>query len=307
LDPQSIAGDISKDARNTLLKNIWLKDILPHWDKHKSSSKTKRLIWHGIPSSIRGTVWKRIIGNQLNISSDLFADICTTVNQAEQKNESDLLNSIALINLDLSRTFPDLMVTFCSSDLSLNRSQFFHEDGPLRDPLKGILSAYAFYRPDLGYVQGMSYLAAVLLLNLETTEEAFVAFANILYRDQYFTLYRLDKNIIQRHIQIFEELFKIYLPQVSAKLSQLGIQADMYLFEWIITIFSRSLPLDIASRIWDNFLYFGQIFLFKTALGIIKSYEHLLLSNDSEFEQCLQTLIRPKDVSWIVFGAWFDS
>jgi len=28
--------------------------------------------------------------------------------------------------------------------------------------------AYVFYRPDVGYVQGMSYLAAMLLLSMDT-------------------------------------------------------------------------------------------------------------------------------------------
>jgi TBC1 domain family member 14 len=174
--------------------------------------------------------------------------------------------------------------------------QFFHEEGPLREPLRDILCAYAVYRPDLGYVQGMSYLAALLLLNLDTTEEAFIAFSNILYKDRYFTLYRLDVNVMQQHLNLFEDLFQKYAPQVFKKLKDLGIHSDMFLFEWMITIFSRSLPLDISSRIWDSFLYFGQMFIFKTALAIIKAYEDVLLSKESEFEQCLQILNRPKNV-----------
>jgi hypothetical protein len=38
---------------------------------------------------------------------------------------------------------------------------------------------YVFFRPDVGYVQGMSHLAAMLLLNLDVFP-AFVAFANLL-------------------------------------------------------------------------------------------------------------------------------
>jgi hypothetical protein len=41
------------------------------------------------------------------------------------------------------------------------------------------LGRYVFFRPDVGYVQGMSHLAAMLLLNLDVFP-AFVAFANLL-------------------------------------------------------------------------------------------------------------------------------
>jgi hypothetical protein len=67
LDPQSVAPQLSKDARNTLLKGIWIKEIIPDWNNTKGSNKIKKLLWHGIPSSIRGSTWKIIIGNKLNI------------------------------------------------------------------------------------------------------------------------------------------------------------------------------------------------------------------------------------------------
>ena len=34
-------------------------------------------------------------------------------------------------------------------------------------PLRECLEAFALHRPDLGYVQGMSYIAAMLLLHIQ--------------------------------------------------------------------------------------------------------------------------------------------
>lgn len=59
-------------------------------------------------------------------------------------------------------------------------------------------------------------------------------------------------------------------------------------YDWILTIFSRSFPLDIACRIWDCFLVEGQAFLFRAALGVLKLYELALLQ--STFEQSLHFL-----------------
>ena len=43
---------------------------------------------------------------------------------------------------------------------------FFKPGGVLYEPLKNILISFAVYRADLGYVQGMSYMAANLLLHI---------------------------------------------------------------------------------------------------------------------------------------------
>ena len=36
------------------------------------------------------------------------------------------------------------------------------------------------FRPDIGYVQGMSYIACMLILNISDNFEQFVCFANII-------------------------------------------------------------------------------------------------------------------------------
>jgi len=65
---------------------------------------------------------------------------------------------VSLIPLDLPRTFPALA--------------FFQPGGPWHDHLRQVLEAYACYRPDIGYVQGMSYIAAVLLINVVRCRDA---------------------------------------------------------------------------------------------------------------------------------------
>ena len=60
-------------------------------------------------------------------------------------------SSIKLLLIDAPRTH-----------LGPGRS-LFAVGAPLHESLLSVLGAYAFYRPDVGYVQGMSYLAAMVL------------------------------------------------------------------------------------------------------------------------------------------------
>ena len=87
--------------------------------------------------------------------------------------------TVSRIKVDLPRTFPQLA--------------FFNPGGPLHERLRDVLQTFCFFRPDCGYVQGMSYLAAMLLLFLDTFE-AFAALANIMAADSssLLQLYKMD-------------------------------------------------------------------------------------------------------------------
>jgi hypothetical protein len=58
-----------------------------------------------------------------------------------------------------------------------------------------LLGAYVCYRPDVGYVQGMSFIAAVLILNLEAAD-AFICFANLLNRPCHVAFFCLNQTIV---------------------------------------------------------------------------------------------------------------
>ena len=66
--------------------------------------------------------------------------------------------------------------------------------------LTDVLEAYACSRPDLGYVQGMSYLAAMLCVYTNDAYEAFKCLANLMVdrRSHLFIMYNVDAHRITR-------------------------------------------------------------------------------------------------------------
>uniref|UniRef100_A0A672RRM1 TBC1 domain family member 14 n=1 Tax=Sinocyclocheilus grahami TaxID=75366 RepID=A0A672RRM1_SINGR len=147
----------------------WSQEILPNWQSMCSSKRVRDLWWQGLPPSVRGKVWSLAIGNELNIT-----DVRLETGDAGLSH-ADREASLELIKLDISRTFPNLCI--------------FQQGGPYHDVLHSILGAYTCYRPDVGYVQGMSFIAAVLILNMDTAE-AFIAFANLLNKPCQMAFYR---------------------------------------------------------------------------------------------------------------------
>ena len=64
------------------------------------------------------------------------------------------------------------------------------------------------------------------------------------------------------------------MPDLNKHFETLDVTADLYLIDWMLTLFSKHMDLDIVSRIWDNFLLDGEIFAIKTALAILQYFEN---------------------------------
>ncbi|XP_064420143.1 TBC1 domain family member 14 isoform X1 [Latimeria chalumnae] len=258
----------------------WNNEILPNWETMCNSRKVRELWWQGIPPSVRGRVWSLAIGNDLNITHELY-DICLarakdkwkslssagseTDNEDLGSSTADREASLELIKLDISRTFPSLCI--------------FQQGGPYHDMLHSILGAYTCYRPDVGYVQGMSFIAAVLILNLDTAD-AFIAFANLLNKPCQMAFFRVDHGLMLTYFAAFEVFFEENLPKLFAHFKKNNLTPDIYLIDWIFTLYSKSLPLDLACRVWDVFCRDSEEFLFRTALGILKLFEDILTKMD---------------------------
>ncbi|XP_011166627.1 TBC1 domain family member 14 [Solenopsis invicta] len=239
--------------------NTWNVHVLPKFESVRNTKRVRELWWRGVPPSVRGRVWKLAISNNLNITLHLY-NLCLERAMSCPNNES-----LAAIRLDVSRTFPTLCV--------------FQEGGPLFDSLQGILAAYAVYRPDVGYVQGMSFVGAVLSLNMEPPD-AFACFANLLNHPCHRAAFTLDQKRMNTYYKVYSSALAHKLPKVFSHFTIAGLSPDLYLLDWLYTIYAKAMPLDVACRIWDVFLRDGDEFLFRTALGVLHLYQEELLKMD---------------------------
>ena len=101
---------------------------------------------------------------------------------------------------------------------------------------------------------------------------------------------------MNRFFRVHQILFEYNLPKLYRHFAEQKVKPDLYLIEWIFTLFSKSLPLDVMSRVWDVFFRDKEEFLFKTALGILRMYKDRLL--DMDFIHIVQFLTKlPEDIN----------
>ncbi|CAG8544226.1 5676_t:CDS:10 [Ambispora gerdemannii] len=268
-----------RDKQYQSALTAWEIDIIPNWQVARHEKTTRDLWWKGIPPRCRSKVWSMCIGNPLSVSKATY-DICLDRAFKAKSESSDglesptrresshnMVNLFELIENEISETLPALGL--------------FQTEGPLCNSLRSVLEAYTFYRTNTGYVKGLNNVAAMLLLNMDVIT-TFACMVNLSHRPCLSAFFEKDELKIQGYLRIFSILFKTSIPKLYEHFKSLGIYPSVFIPNWFITMFTCYLPLEIASRFWDCYFLYGDIFLFRAALGILFSLEGKLYGSKDE-------------------------
>lgn len=277
------------------------------------SAKAKRFIRKGIPPDWRGAAWfyyaggPKILANNQGVYDDMVKR--ATSGQLKEVCRDD-------IERDLYRTFPD-NVRFRrkatapaagqgSSDAtpahSRNNSTQSANPSPrapgsepeIIDQLRRVLSAFAIFNPNIGYCQSLNFLGGMLLLFVETEEQAFWLL-NIITRVYLPGTHEMNLEGSKVDLSVLMAELQEVLPSVWTKISDDGVTAvkkksrrhrhkgppntgdlppvTLALTAWFMSCFIGTLPIETTLRVWDVFFYEGSKTLFRVALAIFKAGE----------------------------------
>lgn len=127
---------------------------------------------------------------------------------------------------------------------------------------------FHLYRPDVSYVQGMTYPIIVLTLVVGKVK-AFQMFTNLVLVNSFFRkMYIFEPHFVQAIVKSFHLLLFEYHYEIADKMAKLKIDIQLFLVDWFFTIFSRSLSFEGTLKFWDQLLYHGEVVLFRMALAI---------------------------------------
>ena len=102
--------------------------------------------------------------------------------------------------------------------------------------LRVVLEAFACHRPDMGYVQGMSYVAAMLLLHIPDRYMVFQCLANLLVRGH--LLHFIRETLIST--VIYSRKYSAPASRLHRKLEDDGIHRYVFLSMAAVDILSAS-------------------------------------------------------------------
>ncbi|XP_021180513.2 USP6 N-terminal-like protein isoform X1 [Fundulus heteroclitus] len=236
----------------------WLK-MVNKWDKYKNSDKMVKRVYKGIPLQLRGRAWT------------LMLDVERTKRENEgkydtMKEQARLCSAeIKQIDLDINRTFR-------------NHIMFMDRFGVKQQSLFHVLSAYSVYNTEVSYCQGMSQIAALLLMYMNE-EDAFWALSQLLTSKRHgmhgFFVPGFPKlhRFQAHHDQILSKL----LPKLKKHMDREQMSAGIYSTKWFMQCFIDRTPFTLTLRLWDIFILEGERLLTAMSYSVLKIHKKRLL------------------------------
>ncbi|KAJ6251973.1 rab-gtpase-tbc domain-containing protein-related [Anaeramoeba flamelloides] len=237
--------------------DLW-REMIDNWKKFSKNNKLlKKRIYAGIPDRYRGIAWRLITGSDLLQKAKEGEVEYGDLHISNENPESE-----SVIVKDINRTFPD------------------HENyksGDEQKRLYRVLKAWSIYDQEVGYCQGMAFIAGLLLFYMEE-QEAFWTFVVLMKDFHMSALFREGFPLLQQQLFQWDKVLKKYATKLYKHFQNENIMPSMYASSWFLTIFARVLPFPLVLRIWDIYLYEGMIFIFRISLAILKVNQKKLLS-----------------------------
>jgi hypothetical protein len=255
----------------------------------------------GLPPTVRGRIWMLCLGNRFSITKEYYQiqvknskEILKKYQKIKEKNNKkrtsqednknnkiiesdeesnkskeseskDKEKTIIIIELDIERTFPYLGL--------------FKGDSPMAEDLREILRVFVISRPDIGYIQGLSFIAGILLLNMDKFK-AFISLMNLILNPIMLPFYKMNNELIQQRLKLFKQVFYFNLPELCEHSDELGMLPENYFLTWNMTLFTHDVNLELANRIWDVFMIEGVKAIYSASIVFLSHFEEKLMNMD---------------------------
>ena len=234
----------------------------------------KQIIKTGIPNNLpclRALIWKTLIGfypiNDLikwkEITTEHFKKYLKLKKFYKDfpnnlKEEEDI-KTLTQINKDLPRTRSDI--------LFFQEKSKFNKDETNYDIMRRILFYFTKRNSELGYIQGMNEICAIIYYIFSLDENIYIK--PFVESDTFFCfeiLMQEIKPIFMMHNINYSQLFitiqirqindilKGYEPELLDYFNEKNLVMDIFLMRWLIVLFAQEFTLESSILFWDRLL-----------------------------------------------------
>ena len=154
-----------------------------------------------------------------------------------------------------------------------------------RKSLRTLLFALA--STDVGYCQGMNFVAGHAVDSTADLAEAVVVCFSLLFAYKLSATFERElSGLHYAHLSV-ERLMRRKTPELFAQLERRGVLVQTWCSQWFLTVFVYTFPSSVLARIWDGVFLEGFLFLLKVAVAILTVFERLRVWEEKELQKAL--------------------
>ena len=157
------------------------------------------------------------------------------------------------IKKDLNRTYPS--------------SSIFKDDRIIKK-LKNVLRAFSNYDNSIKYFQGMNFIVGFFLYHCDEYI-AFWLFATLFEDYDLGSIFMKDFPGLKLHVKRVEIILQNEYVDIWKIFVKFGVKVEIFMVEWVFSLFSSLIPLDLQMDFYKGFFSQGWIFFYKMCISSI--------------------------------------
>ena len=161
--------------------------------------------------------------------------------------------NILQIKKDLHRTFPSSLIM---------------KTPRIQAKLKNVLRAFSNYEPNLKYYQGMNFIVGFFLFHCDE-HIAFWLFVSLFEEYDYRAIFVDNFSGLKFHVTKVKSILEKYSPKLYEDLVKCGVTFEIFMIEWLYSLFSSIIPLELQMSFYKGFFCQGWKFFYKMCISII--------------------------------------
>lgn len=206
----------------------------------------------GFPSDMRGDVWSHLISPESRSLKEKYVKLLNE--RCENSVEKD-------ISKDICRTFIIIPgFTECQGRRLYN-----------------VLKAYSRFDSEVGYCQGINYIAGLILLYIMDEAVAFCLLVDIMKRYRWRELYIKGMPKLVKLTRMLEKRISTELPQLTSHFIESEINLFGLFSHYFLTIFLYSVPLAFGVRVFELFFIEGENVIVECIVNVLNIMQERIL------------------------------
>lgn len=187
-----------------------------------------------------------------------------------------------------SKTFARELIQIDKDVVRTDRERMLFKDMDKVNMLRSILTSYLCYNPDLGYVQGMNDLCAILM-DVMDCDEAMSFWAFKCLMDRVSSSFDRDQIGVKTRLFAISKILRIVDPEYFEYLEKVGASEMYFCYRWILVMFKREFQFNETKILWEPILsnYMTEKFELFIACAMVLYIKSDIVLNNLSFDQIL--------------------
>ena len=200
---------------------------------------------------------------------DEIYEIIKMTKNANNKRSKELYENLLKVHeTDLDIRGENLRQIKKDTSRTYSGTMTLDQKDKILDKLENVLRAFSNYDNSIKYCQGMNFIVGFFLYHCEE-HIAFWLFVSLIEEYDLRSVFMENFPGLTLHVKRVEAILQNEYPSYWENFNKIGAKVEIFMLEWLFSLFSSLVPLELQIDFYKGFFSEGWIFFYKMCISTI--------------------------------------